>query len=141
MQPLPKLLTLIQINGDVRAAGRSIEDRDARGGQGGSGSSVRHHAVLVAHYVFEHRVAGGFGLVESFKGRDGDPDRATAFANRTPRRDITGAPVKAGTGWAFIADHERIALAGRAPVASPSEILACQRCIAASPITTFSFLI
>jgi hypothetical protein len=67
MHPLPKLLTLIQINGDVRAAGRSIEDRDARGGQGGSGSSVRHHAVLVAHYVFEHRVAGGFGLVESFR--------------------------------------------------------------------------
>ena len=72
-------------------------------------------SYLIARQVFQHRVASGFGLVESFKWRAGDPDRATASVNRTPRRHITGASVKAGTGWAFIADHERIALAGCAP--------------------------
>ena len=72
-------------------------------------------AVSVAHYVFQHRVAGGFGLVKSFEGRTSDPDRAPASINRTPRRHITGASVKALTSRAFMADHEGIALAACAP--------------------------
>ena len=73
------------------------------------------HAVLVARQGFQHRVASGLGLVEIFKGRAGDPDRAAAFINRTPRRQITGASVKAWTCGALITDHERIAFASCAP--------------------------
>ena len=65
--------------------------------------------------MFQHSVAGGFGLVESFKGRAGDPDRATALINQSPRRQKTGASVKAWTAGAFMADYERIAFARCAP--------------------------
>ena len=80
--------TLVEFQQLLRARDQVPATKMGCGGKDLLGMASRS---LVARQVFQHRVASGFGLVEIFKGRAGDPDRATAFINRTPRRQITGA--------------------------------------------------
>src|SRR3981081_49766 len=72
-------------------------------------------ASVCALQMFQHGVAGFLGVSERLERRAADRDGATALIERAPRRHIAGVSVKAGTGGALIADHERKAVAVRAP--------------------------
>jgi hypothetical protein len=66
--------------------------------------------------VFQHGLAGFFGLSQRFEGRAADLDGARfLMMDRTPRRHEAGSSVKAGTVAALITDHERKAVAAPAP--------------------------
>src|SRR5258708_36499643 len=66
--------------------------------------------------VFQHGLAGFFGLSQRFEGRAADLDGARfLMMDRTPGRHEAGSSVKAGTAAALIADHERKAIAAPAP--------------------------
>jgi len=65
--------------------------------------------------MFQYEVAGCLSLVKRLERRAADLDRATAQMKWTPRRQIAGAPVKAGAGGAVMGDHKRKAVAACAP--------------------------
>jgi hypothetical protein len=68
------------------------------------------------HEVIQSGFARVLGLFQCSKGRTGDPDRTHIHArHRTPRSNIAGLPTEAGPGPALVADHEREAVAYRAP--------------------------
>jgi hypothetical protein len=66
--------------------------------------------------VIQSGFTGVLGLFQRGKGRTGDPDRPHIHArHRTPGGNIAGLPTEAGAGPALVADHEREAIAYRAP--------------------------
>jgi hypothetical protein len=68
------------------------------------------------HEVVQGGFTGALGLFQRREGGAGDPDGPHIRApHRTPGRDITCLPTKAGAGPALIADDERESIAHRAP--------------------------
>jgi hypothetical protein len=65
--------------------------------------------------VREHGGAGHLGFYQRLKGRAADLYGASSLMDRTPRCQIARASAEAGTAASFKADHEREAVACRAP--------------------------
>jgi hypothetical protein len=70
---------------------------------------------LSSRQVYKEGLAGFLSVSERLEGRAAHLDGRPIQIERSPRGYKTGLSVKAGTGAALEADHERKAVAARAP--------------------------
>jgi len=71
--------------------------------------------LRLSRQVYKHGSAGSLGLSERFKRLTAQHDGGRVEFELAPGGHETGRPLKAGTSAALMADHERKAVAGRAP--------------------------